>query len=150
METQFVIPGDPVGKQRPKASFQQRRIYTPEKTISYENFVKHCYYGHPHFCDRTVAVYMKVYLPIPSSSTKKKKEQMLENEIRPSKKPDIDNVIKSVLDGLNGVAYEDDKQVVRLFVEKFYDIAPRVEVQIEDFKIKWNMFKNIWSFIFGE
>lgn len=130
MEVEFIIPGEPVGKQRPKASFQMRRIYTPEKTINYESFVKHCYYGNPHFCERQVGVNMKVYLPIPSSTSKKKQQQMLDKIIRPCKKPDIDNVIKSVLDGLNGVAYEDDKQVVELHAEKYYDLTPRVEVKL--------------------
>ena len=37
-----------------------------------------------------------------------------------SKKPDINNIIKAVLDGLNGVAYEDDKQVVEAIGRKYY------------------------------
>ena len=132
MEVEFTIPGEPVGKQRPKASFQMKRIYTPEKTINYESFVKHCYYGNPHFCERQVVVNMKVYLPIPTSTSKKKQKQMLEGIIRPTKKPDIDNVIKSVLDGLNGVAYEDDKQVIEIHAEKYYDLTPRVDVKMWD------------------
>lgn len=34
-------------------------------------------------------------------------------------KPDVDNIAKTVLDALNGVAYADDSQVVRLVVNKF-------------------------------
>jgi Holliday junction resolvase RusA-like endonuclease len=132
MEAVFTIPGEPVGKQRPKASFQMRKIYTPRPTINYENFVKHCYYGNPHFCERQVVVNMKVYLQIPTSASKKKQNQMLEGTIRPCKKPDIDNVIKSILDGLNGVAYEDDKQVIEIHAEKYYDFTPRVEVRMWD------------------
>jgi Holliday junction resolvase RusA-like endonuclease len=132
MRVEFTIPGEPVGKQRPKASFQQKRIYTPEKTINYESFVKHCYYGNPHFCERQVAVEIKAYMPIPSSVSKKKQQQMLEEIIRPSKKPDLDNVVKSILDGLNGVAYTDDKQVIRITAEKFYGATPCVNVVISD------------------
>lgn len=132
MRVEFTIPGEPVGKQRPKASFQQKRIYTPEKTINYESFVKHCYYGNPHFCERQVAVDIKAYMPIPSSASKKKQQQMLEEIIRPSKKPDLDNVVKSILDGLNGVAYTDDKQVIRITAEKYYGPAPCVIVEIYD------------------
>lgn len=130
MRVEFTIPGEPVGKQRPKASFQQKRMYTPEKTINYESFVKHCYYGNPHFCERQIAVEIKAYMPIPSSVSKKKQQQMLEGIIRPCKKPDLDNVIKSILDGLNGVAYEDDKQVIELHSEKYYGTTPRVEVNL--------------------
>lgn len=130
MEVKFTIPGECVGKQRPKASFQQKRIYTPEKTINYESFVKHCYYGNPHFCDRAVAIDMKIYMPIPSSASKKKQQQMLDGSVRPCKKPDSDNCIKSILDGLNGVAYADDKQVVEIHAQKYYDLSPRVEVKL--------------------
>jgi Holliday junction resolvase RusA-like endonuclease len=150
MQTQLVINGDPVGKQRIRASFKQKRLYTPDKTIDYENYVKYCYHGHPHFEDKPVAVYMKVYLAIPSSTSKKKREQMENQEIYPVKKPDIDNVVKSVLDGLNKVAYEDDKQVVRLMVEKYYDSKPRVEIQIVEAKVKRLLFKRLWGLIFSK
>ena len=64
----------------------------------------------------------------------KKKNQMNLGQIKATKKPDIDNVIKSVLDGLNGVAYEDDKQVVKLTANKYYGVQPRVEITIKDCK----------------
>ncbi|WP_334299865.1 RusA family crossover junction endodeoxyribonuclease [Anaerobutyricum hallii] len=50
--------------------------------------------------------------------------------MRPTKKPDLDNVIKSILDALNKVAYHDDTQIVSLSMEKFYSDSPRVEVTI--------------------
>ena len=64
------------------------------------------------------------------STSKKKRQQMLAGLIRPTKKPDLDNVIKSILDALNKVAYHDDTQIVSLSVEKFYSDSPRVEVAI--------------------
>lgn len=39
---------------------------------------------------------------------------------RPDKKPDADNILKAVLDALNGVAYEDDRQVVEVLCIKKY------------------------------
>ena len=133
MEESFVIPGDPIGKQRPKAAFEQRRIYTPTKTVNYESFVKYCYYGHKHFCSRPVEMSFIIYLPIPSSVSKKKALEMEQGKIRPIKKPDFDNIIKSICDGLNGVAYDDDKQVVEVTrISKRYDKCPRVEVTIKD------------------
>lgn len=59
-------------------------------------------------------------------------QQMLSGELLPTKKPDIDNITKCVLDALNGIAYHDDSQIVRLTVEKFYAQQPRVEVDICD------------------
>lgn len=130
MHAEFVIPGECVGKQRPKASFQQKRIYTPTATINYENFVKHCYYGNPHFGDKQIAIDLSIYLPIPTSASKKKQAQMESGDIKPNKRPDIDNCIKSILDGLNGVAYEDDKQIIEIHARKLYGICPRVEAKL--------------------
>ena len=69
---------------------------------------------------------IKVYFDIPKSISKAKKAEMLLNSIRPTKKPDCDNIAKAVLDSLNGIAYKDDKQVVFLTVEKFYGDTPKV------------------------
>lgn len=133
MEERFTIPGDPVGKQRPKAAFQQRRIYTPSKTINYENFVKYCYYGHKHFGERPVEMAFDIYLPIPKSVSRKRAIEMDQGKVRPAKKPDFDNVIKSICDGLNGVAYDDDKQIVEVSrISKRYGRVPRVDVTIKD------------------
>ena len=57
---------------------------------------------------------------------------MLENEISPTIKPDTDNIAKSILDSLNGIAYKDDKQVIRLIVEKWYADIPSVNVMIKE------------------
>lgn len=50
--------------------------------------------------------------------------------IRPKVKPDADNVAKAICDALNGQAYRDDAQIAALYVRKWYDEKPRVEVQI--------------------
>ena len=57
---------------------------------------------------------------------------MLEDQLYPTKKPDIDNIAKCVLDALNKLAYRDDTQVVTLRMEKHYGEIPRVEVEIEE------------------
>lgn len=56
---------------------------------------------------------------------------MLDGELLPSKKPDIDNIVKAVLDALNKVAYRDDTQVVELQVRKQYSERPRLEICLE-------------------
>lgn len=51
-------------------------------------------------------------------------------KIFPTKKPDIDNVIKVIADALNGVAYDDDKQIIDVSARKVYSETPRVDVRI--------------------
>lgn len=67
-----------------------------------------------------VTVAVDAYFKIPKSYTKGKRLACEHNINRPDKKPDIDNVLKVVLDALNGVAYEDDKQVVEVRCRKWY------------------------------
>ena len=49
------------------------------------------------------------------------------------KNKDLDNIAKTILDALNGIAYEDDKQIVELHCEKYYTSknTEYVEVKIE-------------------
>ena len=55
---------------------------------------------------------------------------MLNGELRPTKKPDCDNIAKVILDALNGIAYHDDSQVVELVVHKHYAETTRVNVTL--------------------
>ena len=75
------------------------------------------------------------YYKIPKSTSKKKRAEMLEGRIFPTIKPDADNVAKIILDALNGVVYEDDKQVVGLLTLKRYSEEPRVEVIINEVEL---------------
>ena len=76
-------------------------------------------------------MYIVAYFGIPKSDSKAKSAEKRANRTRPTKRPDIDNVIKTICDGLNGVAYYDDSQVVEVTAEKRYSDEPRVEVSIE-------------------
>ena len=54
--------------------------------------------------------------------------------LQPALKPDADNIAKIVCDGLNSIAYKDDKQIVSLTVLKVWtDGIERVEVDISEF-----------------
>ena len=55
--------------------------------------------------------------PIPKYASKKTKELMINGYIFPTKKPDGDNIIKAILDALNGVAYRDDSQICRIYFD---------------------------------
>ncbi len=135
MKVDFVIQGKVQAKQRPRFNTHTGRTYTPNKTINYENWVKICYlekYKDKELMDKPLRVTIRAFLEIPKSTSKKKKQQMLDNEILPMVKPDTDNIAKSILDSLNGIAYKDDKQVAELIVYKFYNDTPYVNVTIEE------------------
>lgn len=72
------------------------------------------------------------YFPVPKSASKRAQTAMLEGKIHHTKKSDCDNLAKSVLDALNGIAYHDDSQVSELHVTKGYAETPRVEVTLEE------------------
>lgn len=127
MQIKLEIPGEPMGKQRPKFNRFTKSAHTPEKTVNYEAYVKSLYVANRlPLLEGYIEADIAAYYSIPKSASKKKKEQMLLRSIRPTKAPDADNIAKIVLDSLNGVAYKDDSQVVTLHVEKFYSDRPRV------------------------
>ena len=57
---------------------------------------------------------------------------MLLGELLPTVKSDLDNCLKSIMDALNGVAYEDDKQVVMATINKWYSEEPKAEIIIRE------------------
>lgn len=130
---EFEIPGDPVAKQRPRMT-KSGHVYTPTKTREYEKLVKEAYIsnsrGWKYDKDVPLEVRIIAYFPIPKSDSKKRKSEKKRGMIRPTIKSDIDNICKSVLDGLNGVAYADDKQIVSLHASKWYAENPSVKVII--------------------
>lgn len=133
----FVVAGEPKGKGRPRfrscGKFVQ--TYTDKDTVSYENLVRLSYraqYSGMAFKeDDMIKCKIAAYYSIPKSVSKKKREQMLNGIIRPIKKPDLDNLQKSLFDGLNSVAFHDDAQIVSIVCDKFYGEEPRVEIELE-------------------
>ena len=138
MTATFFIPGEPQGKGRPRFSTQHGRVITrtPDETVLYENLVKMEYRqqcrGIRFPDDAMLDVRVYAFYAIPSSVSKKKRKAMLEKKIRPTKKPDFDNIGKVICDSLNGIAYRDDAQVVDGMVRKFYAEHPRVVVTINE------------------
>ena len=70
-------------------------------------------------------------MAIPKSYSKKKREQALNREIFPTR-ADIDNYIKSVLDGLNGVCWEDDRYIYSITAEKIFAEKSETIVEIKN------------------
>ena len=135
MRVQFEIIGEPQGKGRHRVQVIRGKVhtYTPDATANYENLVKVMYLracGRVRLYGAIKAEITAIY-SIPQSWSKKRKEAACKGDIAPMKKPDTDNIAKIILDSLNGVAYDDDKQVVELVVKKQYDIRPRVIVVLE-------------------
>ena len=127
----FNIPGKPQAKQRPRHG--NGFTYTPKETVAYENWVRLCYGNRPKLTGEIVAE-MTFTFSIAKSKTIKMKALMLSGEIRPTSRPDLDNLAKSVLDSLNGIAYDDDSQVVELHVKKIYGSGAGVEVSLMERK----------------
>ena len=131
----FTVPGLPVAKQRPRWKKVGDRVitYTPGKTVDYEHLVGWSFLeagGKP--TESMVKLRMTAVMQAPVSWSKKRRTAVTEGKERPKTRPDLDNLIKSVMDGLNGVAYRDDKQVVMIEAEKIYGNPPRVEVEITE------------------
>ena len=136
----FTYYGEIRGKGRPRFKNTGKFIqtYTDKDTQDYEMSIKEAYlqanqqsYMNP---ETPLSLSMVVYHQIPKSVSKKKKQEMLDLKIRPTKKPDIDNILKSVCDSLNKVAFYDDTQFVDIYVQKFYDETPRLEIYIKSIK----------------
>lgn len=131
----FTVPGKPVGKQRPRFSrtFTGVRTYTPRKTAEYESLVRISYRQvSKQKLEGAISATIYGYFEPPRSISKKQREQMLKGDISYIKKIDSDNLAKSILDALNGVAYDDDAQVCLLIVQKLYAETARVEVVLEE------------------
>ena len=73
---------------------------------------------------------VKYFLPIPKTTSKKKKALMLSNEIKHVKRPDIDNFVKLTLDVLNNIAFYDDSQIWSLSATKLYSEQPHTTITI--------------------
>lgn len=131
----FEIKGEPMGKQRPKFSRVGNfvKTYTPKETINYEQWVKACYLsaGGRHYGSQAMKIEVHIYYKIPKAYSKKKTQQALDGTIVPTVRPDLDNCSKTILDALNNIAYDDDKQVVELNIKKLYAHEPKVVVKIE-------------------
>lgn len=124
---QFTIPGQPTGKARPRVT--KWGTHNTVKTVLYENLVK-------TLCPRQkiegyIFADIVAYYQVPKGASKVKQAKMMDGTIRPTTKPDIDNICKIIFDALNGIAYDDDSQIVLLTAEKKYG-EPRVEVTLEE------------------
>lgn len=131
----FVVTGKPVGKGRPRASTRGGfvRMYTDAKTLGYEAAIKdeaaRAMGGAEPF-ETPMQLQVSCYYQLPKRWPKRLQQQALDGEVFPNVRPDLDNVVKAILDAMNGVVYQDDAQVVNLVATKRYATEPRVEVYL--------------------
>lgn len=132
MKYTITIPGVPVPKGRPRFT-RSGHAYTPEKTTVYEETVRHCYMtqaGAMFPAGVPIFATICAWFPIPKNASKKKRAAM-EGTFH-LKKPDADNLCKSVLDALNGVAYADDSAVqIAVAYKRYTNAAPRLELTLD-------------------
>ncbi len=119
------IPIKAVGKERPRFHPQFKYAYTPKKTKDFEATIAAYFSVYMRNNSlKTIEGYVRAdtifYIKIPKSWPKKKKKEALDGKIRPATTPDADNQLKSLYDGLNNVAYVDDKQIVEGSFSKLY------------------------------
>lgn len=128
----FTVPGLPQGKGR--ARFGNGRTYTPAKTVAYEGLIAHeaqqVMQGRD-LIEAPVHVIVTAFFPIPKSWSAKRKAEAGNGLMWHTSKPDGDNILKAVGDGLNGVVFKDDSQVALSKVIKQYAPVPRLEVVVE-------------------
>ena len=135
MGVKFSVPGEPKGKGRPRFSTTGKypKAYTPKETAMYENLVRVIYMkGKYPKMNGAIKARITAYFQPPASASKKKKVAMLIGDIKCMKKPDNDNVAKIILDSLNGLAFDDDKQIVELEVVKQYGATAQVVVELTE------------------
>lgn len=138
IQVQFTVWGEPQGKGRPRMGRAggYTSIYTPKETRAYEERIRAAYlsqfstFRFPK--DAVLDLQVLAYCGIAKSTSNKKRLLMLSHVLRPSKKPDGDNILKAVADALNEVAYDDDKQLVDMQIHKFFAEEPRIEIRLQE------------------
>jgi len=125
------LPGEPRAKGRPR--FGNGRTYTPQATRNYESdlgfMAKLAMKGRP-VMEGPLRVEIYAMFSVPKSWSKIKQARALIHAIRPTGKPDLDNIFK-VVDALNGVVWRDDSQVVNATIIKKYSDQPRLRIEVE-------------------
>lgn len=136
-EVSLFINIEPQAWQRPKTRVVGGFVkhYSPKKTKDYEQIIAQYYAAaHKRYFDKDVPISVSIHfgMPVPMSTSKKKAREMVTGYISHTKRPDVDNLAKAVLDALNGVAWADDAQIVKLSVHKDYTSKPSIYLCIRE------------------
>jgi len=118
-----------ISKQRPRKG-RSGHMFTPAETRRFEKYVAECgktLLRSPYTCP--VRVIVHIFDPVPVSYTGNKRRAAELNLINPPV-GDLDNKVKAITDGLNGVAYVDDKQINKIDAGRYYAESYAIYVQI--------------------
>lgn len=137
MQVCFTVEGEPKGKGRPRFRRTKNFVqtYTDAKTKSYEQQIKDAAtraMGESEPLETPLSVFLYVRFSVPKSYSKQRTKDCLSGKEKHTKKPDIDNVAKQILDSMNDVVYKDDTQVIFLNVKKLYSTVPGVDILVRE------------------
>lgn len=116
MRKEFKFTGKVIGQPRPRFT-KAGAVYEPAHAKQYKQAIAAAYIeqcGGYNFGDLPLFVSITVARELPKSLQRKRQDVKLQD----TAKPDIDNIAKAVLDALEGVAYDNDAQVIWLFAGK--------------------------------
>jgi Holliday junction resolvase RusA-like endonuclease len=135
IQIMFTVYGEPVAKGRPRFSTRGKFpvAYTPEKTKTYESEVgmmAKAAMGASEALEGALEAFIYVTFAVPASYSKKRTEACLSDLEKHTKRPDLDNVIKLIFDGMNGIVFKDDSQITSIHATKVYGEVPKVEVLV--------------------
>lgn len=130
----IVVDGKPVPWARHMGG-RTTRPFTPAKVRTYQDVLR--VLAQQEMRDRAplegpLSLVIRAGLPIPKSLNKRKTADAISGALLPTTRPDVDNYAKIALDGLNGIVWRDDSQVVRLTALKMYALKPSLEITISE------------------
>lgn len=125
----FIIPGRPFAKQRPRFSRSSGHAFTPGETVSFERQVGIIASQlFPEPLSGPVLIQICAVFSPPVSASKKRRVESLG---RPhTQKPDLDNIVKAITDGLNRIAFADDSQIAAIHASKTWGEAAETVVHV--------------------
>lgn len=126
----------PQGRPRAVRMGSGVRMYDPPKSKAYKQMVAAKVRSHMNIngiqtITEPIAVHLNFYFTPPKSYSKKRIRAIEAKEELFTKKPDADNLGKSVLDGMNGVLFKDDSQIIGLTIGKHYGHKDYVDVKVQ-------------------
>lgn len=132
MKIEFSVPGRPVPKGRPRVT--RYNTYTPKSTVDYENRVRDAWQeqsGQAIDAEKPIRVDVAVHFEVPRSFSKKLRARLI-GAYHIRQRGDLDNIVKSILDALNGHAFPDDCAVCVICASKDYAEIPSTDVTIRE------------------
>lgn len=134
-EIHITLDVEPKGQMRPRffSAGKVTKTYKHKDQKAEESKLLGLLYQHAPAqpFDGPLSLKIDAFLPIPKSWPKWKQRAAIEGDVRPSKKPDWDNIGKQICDVFNGIFWRDDQQIVEATVGKRYSLYPRWEIEVK-------------------